>query len=453
MVLDDQPHGHQARRVNHADRDTFSLLLTSMDAAPVFDTHEHLRPITELGSPMTLVRLFANTYVARSARNADGSPNGIVRGTPWDPSGPDRWDVVEHIIERVRWSGFYRCLLLGLTELYELPDGQITADNLEQLSTAIGQAYASPRWLATVLDRARIETVIWDPFWKPGLWSAPDKRFLPSLRIDSSLVAFDSQGNDYIGCNIIRDWSAHFDIEVRSLADLEELIDRLLKENRVVGSRSLKAAIAYDRSLAVASVSRRDAELMVGTRWDQASPEARQRFGDYIIRFYLDRAREYGLVFQVHTGLARLGGSNPLLLSGLLEDFPTVVFDLFHGGYPWIHESGALAQNYPNVRLNLTWLPQLSPSLAVAALKEWIQVAPQVDCISWGADSWTVEEMYGALLMTKRVVARAIADLVADSFFSLEEGLDAAHSILYRSGAMTYAQPAGAKVETTDVSP
>ena len=69
----------------------------------------------------------------------------------------------------------------------------------------------------------------------------------------------------------------------------------------------------------------------------------------------------------------------------LLQEFPEVTFDLFHGGYPWIHEVAALAHNYPNVRLNLTWLPHLSTEAAVGAIKEWLQARPQADRISWVA--------------------------------------------------------------------
>ena len=157
-----------------------------------------------------------------------------------------------------------------------------------------------------------------------------------------------------------------------------------------------------------------------------------------MIHFCLERAREHGLIVQVHTGLARLSDSNPLLLARLLEEYPDVTFDVFHGGYPWVHEVGALAQNYPNVRLNLVWLPQLSTEAAIQALKEWFQVVPQLDRICWGADSWTVEEMYGGLQAAKFVLARALADLVDEEYMSLDDAVTAAQSVLYRGGAKIY---------------
>ena len=272
----------------------------------------------------------------------------------------------------------------------------------------------------------------------PGTWEVPDPRLVPSLRITSSLVAFHPDTDDYEGRNVIRDWSEWFDMEIESLSDLEDLLDRLLAKNIEAGCRSLKSPMAYDRTLEVRSVSRADASAVFGSHPASVSPERRLLFGDYIVHWFLERARDRGLVFQVHTGLARLSGSNPLLLMPLIEQYPDVIFDVFHGGYPWVHEVGAMSQNYPNVRLNLAWLPQLSTETAVHSLQEWLQVGLQVDRITWGADCWTVEEMYGATLATRHVVSRALAELVEDGHFGVDDAMSAAESVMTRSGAAIY---------------
>ena len=61
--------------------------------------------------------------------------------------------------------------------------------------------------------------------------------------------------------------------------------------------------------------------------------------------------RDLGLVVQVHTGMARLHGSQPVDLDPLLAEYPAVTFDLFHGGYPWTRESyqGVLS-NWAEIR-------------------------------------------------------------------------------------------------------
>jgi hypothetical protein len=415
----------------------YGPLKRALDDAAVFDTHDHLRPPAYFEQPMTVAGLFRNTYLAKATRTADGSPAGMSPRLV--PEGEtDSWEATRAIVDRVKLTSYYRWLLRGLIELYDLPGTELTAESWEILAAELPRRYRDPGWSAAVLDRARIKAVIWDPFWEPGTWTGHDPRLMPSLRISSSLVAFHPDSNDYGGSNVIRDWAEHFDVDIASLADLELLIDRLIARNIGAGCRSLKSPIAYDRTLATGPGPRRMASRTFGTKPAAVSPAKRRAFGDYIIRFYLDRAREHGLVFQVHTGLARLTGSNPLLLLNLLEEYPGVVFDIFHGGYPWVHEVGALAQNYPNVRLNLTWLPQLSTEAAVLALKEWLQVVPQSDRITWGADCWTVEEMYGALLGAKHVIARALSELVEDDYIGLDDAVSAASSILERGGSSIY---------------
>jgi len=342
------------------------------------------------------------------------------------------------MVRRVRFTSYYRWLMRGLVDLYDLPDRELTERSWRILVREIPRRSADDRWIGTVLDRAGVTLCIWDPFWKAGTSQTPDARFRPSFRINSSLVAYHPDASDFESSNLIRDWSAAFGMDVSSLSDLEQLIERVLATNLAAGCRSLKSAIAYDRTLSVAPSPRADAARIFGTRPDRITGVDRLCFGDYIQRFFLDRARDHHPVVQIHTGPARLDGSQPLRLETLLPEYPDVVFDLFHGGYPWIRESAALAHQYPNVRLNLTWLPQLSSEAAVDALKEWLQVVPQVDRITWGGDCQTVEETYGTVLAAKHVVGRALTVLIADGYLDEDAAIVAARSVLHDAGVAIY---------------
>ena len=417
--------------------DAGRVIADAVDRSAVVDTHEHIMPLEMLRDGMSFTSLLRESYLIRNVRAADGSAHGV--GEPLEiPLARDTWETVERVIAKVRLTSYYRWFMRGVAALYDLPDERLTRDRWEPLSAALHQRYQDPTWLRTVLDRGRIRAIIWDPYWNAGTTALPDERFFPSLRINSSLVAFHPGASDFERSNLIRDWSARYGLTVDSLADLEELIEKVLEANIRAGCRSLKSAIAYDRTLAAGPAPRAAAARIFGTPEDRISPADRKLFGDYIVRYYLDRCREHGLVVQVHTGMARLEGSSPLLMEPLLQEFPDVVFDLFHGGYPWIRESAALAHNYPNVRLNLAWLPQLSTEVAVAALKEWLEVVPQIDRITWGSDCHTVEEAYGVLLGARHVVTRALTELVQDGALDLDSALAAADSVLCAGGARIY---------------
>jgi predicted TIM-barrel fold metal-dependent hydrolase len=255
------------------------------------------------------------------------------------------------------------------------------------------------------------------------------------------MAAYHSDASDYEGTNLIRDWAERFDLDITSLDDLETLIDAVLTANVRAGARSLKVPIAYERTLAVGQAPREQAAKIFGRSPDAVSRDERVVFGDYVLRFFLDRARDQRLVVQVHVGLARLEDSHPLQLLPLLREFPDVVFDLFHGGYPWIREMAALAHSYPNVRLNLVWLPLLSTDAAVAALREWVQVVPQVDRICWGSDARTPEETFGSLLATKYAISLALGQLVDEGYFSLSSAIKTGESILAGGARSIYGLP------------
>lgn len=82
--------------------------------------------------------------------------------------------------------------------------------------------------------------------------------------------------------------------------------------------------------------------------------------------------------FQIHTGHARIQGSNPMNLLNLIEAMPKTKFILFHGGYPWIGETGAIMQRHGRH----VWIGPRSGCRRSAtpwgsrAYQEWLEVMP-----------------------------------------------------------------------------
>ena len=407
---------------------------------PVVDTHEHLRPPSALSLPMTPGRLLATSYLTRNLRVSDGSPNGEGANLEVDLETAT-WSTIEPYVRSVSSTSYYRWLMRGLATLYDLEEPRLTAATWDRLSDELPARYGDSGWLSTGMDRAGIEAVIWDPFWHPGQWWSEDPRLIPSLRVDSFLVAFHPAALDHDDNNLVRDWAERFNIDVTRLADVEQLVDALIRENVAAGVRSLKFAFAYDRTLAIGPADRALAETAMGKPASLVRPEAQQAFGDVIVRHMLARAADLGLVVQVHTGMGRLSGANPMLLDPLLAEHKRVTFDLFHGGYPWTRESAALAHQHPNVRLNLTWLPQLTSAATVGIIKEWLQVVPRARRISWGGDCQSIEEAYGALLAFRWATSRAIGELVDEGYLSLEEAMDVVEDLQAGGGREIYGLP------------
>jgi predicted TIM-barrel fold metal-dependent hydrolase len=126
---------------------------------------------------------------------------------------------------------------------------------------------------------------------------------------------------------------------------------------------------------------------------------------------------------------ARIQGSNPMLLVNLIAANPRTKFILFHGGYPWIGETGAIATRHKNVWIDSVWLPTISYSMAKRAFQEWLEVVPS-NRILWGADAHHAEGIYAATEMTRRCLAEALAEKIDRGELREEHGLRIGRQIL-----------------------
>jgi len=82
---------------------------------------------------------------------------------------------------------------------------------------------------------------------------------------------------------------------------------------------------------------------------------------------------------------------------------------LFHGGYPWVNETGAIVMRHRNTWIDANWLPTLSPSMAKQAFHQWLEVVPS-NRILLGTDNIHAEGIYGA----KEVMCRCLSEVLAE---------------------------------------
>src|SRR5204862_6814913 len=133
---------------------------------------------------------------------------------------------------------------------------------------------------------------------------------------------------------------------------------------------------------------------------------------DVVMWRLVELSAKDGLPFQIHTGDARIQGSNPMLLVDLIGAKRKTKFVLFHGGYPGVGETGAIAMKYPTrVWVDSCWLPTISYATAKRAFHEWLDVMPS-DRIMWGADCNHAEGIYGATELTRRCLAEVLSERI-----------------------------------------
>ena len=108
----------------------------------------------------------------------------------------------------------------------------------------------------------------------------------------------------------------------------------------------------------------------------------------------------------------------------VFEKYPDVRFDLYHLGVPYIRETLIIAKNNRNVWLNLCWTHTISESMCVAAVEEASEMVPMNRIIAFGGDyKYSVENVYGHLVMAKENIAEAFARRTARGNLSVSQAV------------------------------
>lgn len=200
-------------------------------------------------------------------------------------------------------------------------------------------------------------------------------------------------------------------LPLKTFDDYLAVLDHIMRRAAERGAVGMKSTLAYRRTLHYEAVTKSQAAEAFGKRRGELTPSQIKAFEDYVFRQFCELSEKHVLPLQIHTGYV-LSQSNPLLLENLIRDYPKTTFILFHGGYPWVGETAAMALHFPkNVWIDSNWLPTLSYHMAKRAYHEWLDVIP-ANRIMWGSDTLHAEGLYGATETTRQCLAEVLAERV-----------------------------------------
>lgn len=394
----------------------FTDIRKALDEIPIIDTHEHYS--AEWNAPeTTLYQVCEGSYV--------GGWLAHDNQLEANPSSLAAW------LSSARYNSYTVSLLRGLSELYGVDVRGRESAALERLAEKVREAYRDPGWALAALRRGGIQHTIVDPIPFPGYTHA-EPTFHLSLRSHMLVHGYDRGARDH-NENSPWEYAAKLGRGLSSFDDYLDFVDFWVSEHKRKGAVAIKSALAYERDLEIGPVSHREAARIFGSETSDAAE--RKSFGDFILNLLAQKAAEYDLVYQIHTGMALQSGSHPRRLTWLLDSNPDTVFDLFHAGYPWLDDVLAMASERPNLIVDTCWLPLISPSAAVRFYHEYAEVAFGADTLLWGGDNYHAEETYGAALTFKDCLAKAIADKVEGGYWTRREGLRYAEGVMWRAAS------------------
>lgn len=419
---------------------------------PLFDTHMHASSLASVGTPRpdgfetdftpgcpagetTLITLLDAPYMLGNHR-----ATGLFQPAR-TADFADRWEAHLPALNAERGSGLFVALDTALGELYGIPLARAMREGIEtarELSHRITARYAQGlfAWSAEAMNRAGIVGAL-KPVHAGYVKAVAEGRtrpdyaeermiYTPILRTDDFFGTLDAEGKlrfaqleDAVGA------------QCTSFSTFEKAVEEIFADARTVGVPCVKQAQAYYRPLDFVMRTRGAAEesFCAALKGDAGAARVVQ---DYVMEKILLR----GMKYQIHTGVANLGNTSPVLLRGAIERHPGVSFVLLHG-YPYLSEAINLARFYPNVFFDLSWLQLLSPSILSAALREAIGFVP-TNKIFLSTDATSPEEQYGAAVGLRRVLASVLEEKMKMDGWDEALALDVAHALLHGNAEAFY---------------
>lgn len=338
-----------------------------------------------------------------------------------------------NFLEKNRYNSYFVWLEKSLQELYHFKE-PLTADNWNELSGRIEEAHRDEDYHVSILtEKCQYKKIILDTYWEPGSNNGHPHIFTPTFRIDPFFFGYSPDARDHDGNSP----SKLYDNVPEDLDEYIDFIEKLIIFKKEEGCIALKCAIAYDRGLDFEQVSRDRAYQAVRKDPPRRSKEDIKAYQDYVFINICKMAAQQKLPIQCHTGMGQLIGTNAMALKNLIEGNPDTKFVLFHCSYPWMDDVNGLLRAYDNVYPDLSWLPILSTSAAMRMLHELIEGGTS-DKVSWGCDTWTSEESYGALLAFRFVLAMVLGEKVMNSYITIDDAKAIVDNIMYKNPLKLY---------------
>ena len=215
-----------------------------------------------------------------------------------------------------------------------------------------------------------------------------------------------------------------------------------------------KIGVAYRRGLDFKDAPRHEAEAAFNKLMSFEQDETIERtepiqsvwsnkelrpLHDYLTHAFVRRAVEEDIPIQVHTGYLAgnyrvLSNINPMQMVPLLLRYPRARFDLFHAGWPYHHELGAMGKHFPNVWINLCWAWTMNPITMEDALDAWLDGVPHNKVFGFGSDTGSPLCAYGYAVQAREGIARVLGRKIDRGDMDLALAEDVARAIMHDNG-------------------
>lgn len=423
----------------------YDRLKAYIDTIRVINTHEHQRePADYAGQKHTFYTILANSYLHADLVSA-GAP--AFKPDVLNQSSLDElWDMYGSYLDFSRNTSYYSHFLAGIRILYDFNEPYFTKQRIANLSEEIAENYSNREaWYKKAVQKAGFNIMFLDQYWDNFNMDIDTRHFALVFNINSLVFLISARSEmDFYKDSVLKDpyeLAKKEGFVIKNLDDYLAFADHIMKKFLEHRALSLKNTLAYSRTIHYENVLYEKAEELFERPSDTLSNAEKKALQDFMFHWVIKKSIEVDLPVQIHTGYLAgnantLENSRPTKLNNLFLSYPKARFVLFHGGYPWTGEFAALGKMFPNVYLDLVWLPQISREAAVRALDEMLDCVPY-NKFFWGGDCQFIEESVGSLEFGKDVVAQVLAARVERGLMTEDVARDVAMKI-FRENAILF---------------
>lgn len=416
---------------------SFDYLDRFIEDLPIISSHEHHLP-DEFQKGMTLDGILNNSYLSWFTDNDFGPiPLPGYKNKYYLPEDNPNSDINrnrEAFLDIFGFTGYWIWLEKGIQKIYGI-DHRITSENWEGISIKISKEHENSFHHIRILrETGGYLRAIQDAYWDYGSDLGYPDFFSPTMRTDMFIMSSHPSILD-------ADHNSPFikfpDAPTDNFFDYLEFIKGMYIEWRNNGAVAMKCAVAYQRPISFNQIPIEKACKIFYLPEEQISVHDRLDYGDFMFNWFCELNQELEIPFQIHTGLANLSGSNPMLFEPVIKRYPRIQFVLFHAGYPWLAEVSGLAHNHRNVFIDMVWVPLISTSAAISALHNYIDITTS-DAIGWGGDTWTSEEAIGSVMAWKFIVKMVLSEKIDYKMIDFRQAEALAEKLMYKNNAKLY---------------
>ena len=404
----------------------------------IIDTHEHLPAFECKREKNDVITEFLGHYFNVDLVSAGMSKKecAALKGNAFNIS--EKWKILQPYWDVCRYTGYGQSLQIAAREIYGIDS--ICTETIEDLNEAYQKGFDGNHYRKVLKEKSKIKISILDTW---GLEDFDREYFVAANRIDK--LIYPRTGKDM---EELEQAAGKF---ISTFDDYLEACEIRMSQYHEV-SHILKLGIAYSRPLDFSPATRAEAEaaflklLRSGGGYierEEQTYDCDPVLTNYLFRFVTGLAQEKGMIMQIHTGIQEgngnlLSNSRPSHLNEIFLEYPKMKFDLFHIGYPYQSELGALCKMFPNVSVDMCWAHIVSPVASRRTLSEWLELFSYTKISGFGGDYMLADGVYGHQYMARKNIAEVLSGKVEDGLFNVQEACRSGRALLYDNPARIF---------------